>query len=221
MKSVSPFKTLRLYNFADSSASWRVRLVLNWKKLNYEYISINLRKKDQHKAEYSTINPFKQIPALEIDGKDILTQSLPICRFLEETVPTNPLLPQDSLEKAHILALCEMINSGMQPKVSLSSTQSKVIEMGADRSKWLAEWMNTGYEALEKYLAPTKGKYCFGDTITLGDFFFLPMTEAGIAKFELDIEKYPISKSILESLRQVPGLKDSYPSSQPDFNTPS
>jgi len=218
MKNVLPFKSLRLYNFADSSASWRVRLVLNWKQLNYEYISVNLRKNEQHKVEYSTINPFKQVPALEIEGKYLITQSLPICQFLEETVPQKPLLPQNSIEKAQILAFCEMINSGIQPKVALS-TQAKAIEMGVDRSQWLANWMNRGYEALEKHLAGTKGKYCFGDTITLADFFFLPMTEAGIAKFELNIDNFKISKNILENLRQVPGLQNSYPSKQPDSNS--
>ena len=209
-------QNLKLYNFSNSSASWRVRIVLGWKDIKYEYISIPLTKDGghQHKSDYAKINPMEQIPTLEVDGKHI-TESLPICLFLEEMVPQRPLLPNDPIQKAQILSFCEMINSGIHPKI-IVDVQEQVERLGQDKKEWVGYWSNKGYKKLEKYLENTRGKYCFGDEITLADVFFLPMTEAGIQKFGLEIDNFPIAKSLLETLRNVPEFERAYPQKQPD-----
>ena len=125
-------------------------------------------------------------------------------------MPQRPLLPKDPFKKAEILAFCEMINSGIHPQVAIR-LQKKIEELGQDKVKWVKYWMDNGYEALENYLEGKRGQYCFGDEITLADAFFVPMTESGISKFGLDIDKFPASKKLLENLRQVPEVRESYP----------
>jgi len=216
MKATTPFKSLTLYGCANSSASWRVRIALDWKNMQYEHALINIYKGAHKEQGFEKINPMRQIPALEVDGKHLIPESLPICLFLEDTVPLRPLLPQDAVQKAQILAFCEMINSGIHPKIVMS-VANRVEELGLNRADWMKYWINKGYQSLEMYLEKTRGKYCFGDNITLADAYFLPMTENGIAKFGLEIGNFPLVNELLQNLRDVPELQNSYPKNQPDF----
>lgn len=85
---------VKLYHFGPSTCSWRIRAALFYKKIPFEVVNIKLSKKEQHQESYEKINPMKQVPALEIDGK-ILTQTIPIMEYLEETRPAPAILPKD------------------------------------------------------------------------------------------------------------------------------
>ena len=73
------------------------------------------------------------------------------------------------------------------------------------------------FVGLEKFLAGTKGKYCFGDNITVADLFFYPQILAAVHRFGIDINKYPIIKGIYENLSSTQEIIDALPKNQPDF----
>ena len=116
MQSTKPI----LYNYWRSSASWRVRIALHWKGIEYEYVPVNLLKEggQQYKEEYKKLNPMARVPALVIDGHT-LAEILAILEYLEETRKERPLLPSDPFKRAIVRQLVEIINSGIQPLQNL------------------------------------------------------------------------------------------------------
>ena len=109
------------------------------------------------------------------------------------------MLPKDPLKKAQVRGFCEIINSSIHPYQNLRMLK-KVESEGIDKMKFAGEWVAKGTEVLEKNLAKTKGKYCFGDEVTLADAFFHPHITGGIVRFGLKIEEYPNCKAVLENL---------------------
>ena len=103
-----------LYSFWRSSASWRVRIVLKWKGIDYDYVAIHLLKDSQNQEDYKKLNPMGRVPALVIGGH-CLAESVAIMEYLEETYNERPLLPADPFKRALVRQLVEIINSGMQP----------------------------------------------------------------------------------------------------------
>ena len=83
---------MRLYTYFLSSASYRVRIALNLKSLDYEPYTQHLRHKDHRSAQYLALNPQGLLPALEHDGR-VIPQSLAIIEYLEELHPVPSLLP--------------------------------------------------------------------------------------------------------------------------------
>ena len=110
----------KLHTYFRSSASWRVRIALAWKQIDYEVIPINLLKGEQNSDEYAAINPLEQVPALLIDNH-IITQSIAIMEYLEEKFPDRPILPKDPLQRAYVRSASELINSGIQPLHNLGT----------------------------------------------------------------------------------------------------
>jgi len=109
----------KLHTYFRSSASWRVRIALNWKKIEYESVFVNLLKDDQYGPEYASINPLGQVPALVIDDQ-VLLQSVAIMEYLEEKYPDHPILPKDLIQRARVRQAAEIINSGIQPLQNLT-----------------------------------------------------------------------------------------------------
>lgn len=139
-----------------------------------------------------------------------------ICEYLEEVYPDHPLLPKDPIKKAQIRGFCEVVNSGMHPYQNLRLLEV-VGNDQASRIKFGAEWVNRGMKTFEAMLAKTKGKYCFGDEVTLADAFFYPHVVGGIARFGVKIEEYPLCKEVLGNLQELEAFRLAEPKNQPDF----
>ena len=118
---------LVLHNYWRSSASHRVRIALEVKQLAFDYAIINILQRDQFSDLYRGMNPMSQVPTLVVTEDSgtthTLTQSLPILEFLDERFPTTPLLPKDPYRRHQVRALCEVINSGIQPLQNLAASQ--------------------------------------------------------------------------------------------------
>ncbi|XP_012869472.1 PREDICTED: maleylacetoacetate isomerase [Dipodomys ordii] len=160
-----------LYSYFRSSCSWRVRIALALKGINYETVPINLIKDggQQFSEEFEALNPMKQVPALKIDGI-IIGQSLAIIEYLEETRPTPRLLPQDPKKKASVRMISDLISSGIQPLQNLSVLK----QMGDNPQPWAQKVIISGFDALEKILQSTAGKYCVGDEVSMADLCLVP-----------------------------------------------
>uniref|UniRef100_A0A673TL72 maleylacetoacetate isomerase n=1 Tax=Suricata suricatta TaxID=37032 RepID=A0A673TL72_SURSU len=153
-----------LYSYFRSSCSWRVRIALALKSIDYETIPINLVKDggQQFSEEFQALNPMKQVPALKIDGITI-GQSLAIIEYLEETRPTPQLLPQDPKKRAYVRMISDLITGGIQPLQNLSVLK----QVGQENQlTWAQKAITSGFNALEQILQSTAGRYCVGDEVS-------------------------------------------------------
>src|SRR5436309_2695187 len=108
----------RLHGYFRSTAAWRVRIAMNLKGLHAAQVSHHLRRGDQRAPDYLKLNPQGLVPALETQGT-VLTQSLAIIEYLEETHPAPPLLPQPPLDRARVRAFALSIACDIHPVQNL------------------------------------------------------------------------------------------------------
>ena len=169
---------MQLYSYFRSSASYRVRIALALKGLAYDYVPIHLVRNEQLKPPFSDIAANKLVPALVDDGQ-VLTQSMAIIEYLDETHPEPPLLPGDALARARIRSLAQDIACEIHPLDNLRVLRYLVHDLKVsedDKNRWYRHWVETGLEAVERRLAgdPATGAYCHGNTPTLVDCVLVP-----------------------------------------------
>ena len=171
---------MKLYSYFRSSAAYRVRIALNLKGLAYEYAPIHLLRDggQQLKPEYRELNPDGIVPTF-IDGDDVLTQSLAIIEYLEETHPEPALLPGTPLDRAFIRSIALQVACEIHPVDNLRVLKylKHTLKVGDEaKDEWYRHWLESGFESLEKRLAndPRVGKLCFGNTPTLADLCLVP-----------------------------------------------
>ena len=205
---------LKLYSYWRSSCSWRVRICLALKELKYECVPVHLVKDggEQHKKEYKTINPMEQVPTLVTDDLS-LTQSMAIMEYLEEKYAEqgHSLLPKDTVKRAKVRELCEVINSGIQPVQNLSVLQ----KIGDKKVEWANNVITTGFIALEQKLSASAGKYSVDDDITMADACLVPQV-MNAERFKVDMEKFPIISRINKALLEHAAFIESNPKNQID-----
>jgi maleylpyruvate isomerase len=168
---------LTLYNYWRSSSSWRVRIALAHKQLDYRYVPVNLLEGEQHAPEFVALSPRGEVPLLEIEeggGVRRLSQSLAICELLDELYRDRPqMLPKDPWARAQVRELVLMIATGIQP-LQGPSTTNKVKELGGDERAWNKYFIGAGLLALEQRAKETSGKYLHGDAMSLADACLVP-----------------------------------------------
>jgi maleylacetoacetate isomerase len=208
-----------LYSYFRSSASYRVRIALHLKEIDFDYNGVHLLKDggQQNALNYLAVNAMGQVPTF-VDGMNVIAQSMAIIQYLDDKWPEPRLFPKDISEKAMVIELCEIINSGVQPLVNLIVRQKLEKEFSAtdeQSKKWCQDFMNKGMMAFEKKIAKTAGKYCFGDNITAADIFLVPnmFSATGLG---VKAENFPITKKIFDTLSQIEAFKKAHPSRQPD-----
>lgn len=208
-----------LYGYWRSSASYRVRIALAVKQLEFNYHGVHLLKDggQQHQAAYQQLNPAELVPTL-VDGNVTLNQSLAIIEYLEERYPTPSLLPGDAGQRAKIRAFALDLAADLQPLVNLRVQQflKQQLKVGDEaNSRWLQHWFKVSFTALEKRLEQTAGDYCFGDTVTLADICLVPQVYSA-ERFAPDLTPYPTLSAVYQRLQALPEFKQAHPSAQPD-----
>eukprot|EP01094_Clydonella_sp_ATCC50884_P019603 TRINITY_DN3877_c0_g1_i1.p1 TRINITY_DN3877_c0_g1~~TRINITY_DN3877_c0_g1_i1.p1 ORF type:complete len:230 (-),score=81.88 TRINITY_DN3877_c0_g1_i1:640-1284(-) len=205
-----------LYSYWRSSCSWRVRLALAIKGVEYEYRAVHLVKDggEQKTDEYAAVNPQKLVPSLAIDGL-VLTQSLAIIEYLEERFPDAPrLLPADAAGRARVRGLAEIVACDTQPVQNLRV----LVYLGAERKmEWGKHWITEGFVALERALAssPHTGTYCHGESVTLADLCLVPQVY-NANRFSVEMSAFPTIARIHAALVELEPFKAAHPSVQPD-----
>ena len=182
---------LKLYDYWRSSASYRVRIALNLKGLDYERVAVNLLEGEQRGDAYRTVNPQGFVPMLEVDGER-LTQSLAIIGWLESQHPAPPVLPADPAMRAHVQALALTIAADIHPLNNLRVLK-RLSAMGigqADRDDWYRHWIAEGFDALEALAAPQAGRFLFGDAPSLADICLVPQM-FNARRFEISLDAWP------------------------------
>src|SRR6202521_391624 len=209
---------LKLYSYFRSSAAYRVRIALNLKGLSYEILPVHLTKEggEQRRPEYRGINPQMRVPALAVPGGEVLTQSLAIIDYLEETHPEPPLLPGDPARRAKIRAVAQAIACDIHPLNNLVVLQYLKRTLKHEQSSidtWYAHWIVSGFEAIEAMLAP--GPYAFGSEVTLADVCLVPQV-ANARRYKVPLEKFPRIVAVDAACQKLAAFEQARPENQPD-----
>jgi maleylacetoacetate isomerase len=208
-----------LHGYYRSSAAFRVRIALNLKGIAYAQVAHHLRHGEQRSADYLALNPQGLVPALE-DGGTIITQSLAIIEYLEESRPAPPLLPQGAADRAHVRALAQIVACDIHPIDNLRVLRYLRDPLGHNEATvqaWYNHWIATGFEALETILAgdPRTGDFCFGNQPGLADACLVPQV-VNAGNFKLDLAPYPVIRRIFDRCMAMEAFATAHPSRQPD-----
>jgi len=212
---------MKLYDYFRSSAAFRVRIALNFKGVTPdERTFVHLRMGSQRAQDYLARNPQGLVPALELDDDRVLTQSLAIIEYLDETHPDPPLLPETPEARARVRAIALSIACEIHPLNNLRVLNYLTGTLGAtDQQKngWYRYWIDVGFEALERQLArdPETGLYCHGDRPTIADICLVPQL-ANARRFRIDLTPYPTLVRIETACNRLPAFALAAPTRQPD-----
>ena len=209
-----------LHNYFRSTTSLRVRVALNMKGLDYEYVSYALLDKAHKSEAYLALNPQGLVPALEIKDQAVLTQSMAILEYLDEVHPAPPLLPENALGRARVRALAAIIAVDIHPINNLRVLKYIETEFGADsaaKKAWFQEWAHHGMAALETRLTQESetGVFCHGDKPTLADICLYAQMFNN-QRFGMDMSVYPNIMNIFAQCERLPAFANAAPLAQPD-----
>jgi maleylacetoacetate isomerase len=208
---------LKLYSYFRSSAAYRVRIALNLKGLSYEIIPVHLTRGggEQRRPEYREINPQKRVPALAVSG-EVLTQSLAIIEYLDETQREPPLLPADPLVRAKVRGVAQAIACDIHPLNNLIVLQYLKRTLGQEQAtidEWYAHWIVEGFEAVEAMIRP--GPYAFGAQVTLADVCIVPQV-ANARRYKVPLERFPRIAGVDAACQKLAAFESARPDNQPD-----
>ena len=210
---------MKLYNFFRSGTSHRLRIALNLKGLQTDYVAVDLRTEQHLKDEFKAVNPQMLVPALDVDGK-VLIQSPAIIEWLEETHPTPALLPAGADDRAHVRALAALVGCDIHPINNRRILEYLRKTLGADEAAvnaWCATWITAGFDAYEALLAADKkrGRFSFGDTPTVADVYLIPQVESA-RRFKVDLNRWPRIGAVDAACGEIDAFKNAAPLVQPD-----
>ncbi|MCB1385350.1 MAG: maleylacetoacetate isomerase [Nitratireductor sp.] len=212
--------TLRLHNYFRSSTSTRLRAALNLKGLDYDYVAYPLLEKAHKTPGYLKLNPAGLVPSLETADGLVLTQSLAIIEWLDETHSEPPLLPGDAAGRARVRALAYMIACEIHPLNNLRVLNHIGSEFGADeaaKKRWFTHWVVSTFDALEVALArdAATGRYCHGETPGLADICLYAQVWNN-RRFGIDTATWPTLARIFDALDAIEAFNEAAPPNQPD-----
>lgn len=205
-------KQLKLYHYWRSSSSWRVRWALEYKGIPYDSIPVNLLQNEQRSAAYTQKSPMQHVPMLEIDGKP-LSESIAIMEWIEETYPQPPLLPSDSMTRATVRELCQLIAADIQPIQNLKVMQYHSADP-KERERWAHHWISQGLKAVEARLHQTAGTFSVGGALTMADLCLIPQVYNAL-RFNVDMNQFPLCRRIYEHCLKMPSCDKAAPHNQP------
>lgn len=207
---------LRLHTRYQNSAGQRVRIVLNLKGLDYEYVAVTA----PSSSSYSTINPQELMPTLEADGR-FIAQSMAIVEFLEERYPNPSVFPVDAFSRADVRAFSHLITSDLHPINNNRVRRYLSDIVGADDVKaagWYAHWIERTFTSLETQLAKRSRQsvFCFSGEPTLADACLVPQI-SNARRFNCDLSNYPLLLGVDAQCSKLDAFVRAAPEAQPDF----
>jgi maleylacetoacetate isomerase len=205
-----------LYSAWRATAPYRVRIGLKLKGVDYDYVALDLIKGDQREPEYRAVNPQGLTPALDIGGQ-VLTQSLAILEWLEETRPEPAILPKDPLQRAVVRAMADIVACDIHP---LNNTRvgRELHKRGVDQEgilAWTQRWIKDGFDTLEPMIAKHGKGFAFGETPSLADCCLIPQVYSA-NRYEVDLSPYPAIRAVNDRAAEHPAFQAAHPNKQPD-----
>ncbi|MBP6899883.1 MAG: maleylacetoacetate isomerase [Burkholderiaceae bacterium] len=208
---------MQLYNYFRSSASYRVRIALALKGLDYDYLPVHLVKGEQRGADYAAVSASGLVPLLR-DGEAVVTQSMAIIEYLDETRPEPPLLPADALGRARVRAIAQDIACEIHPLNNLRVLRYLVHDLKLsedDKNRWYRHWVESGLVAVERQLAAQPSRYCHGDAPTLADCVLVPQI-FNAQRLDCRTDHVPQVMRVFEACMALEAFAKTQPSACPD-----
>lgn len=211
---------MKMYGFWRSLAAYRVRVALHLKNVSFTEESVNLLAGAQHDPAYLKINPQGAVPALVLDDGTVLSQSMAIMEYLDETCPTPfPLLPADPLGKSRVRSLCHIAVSDGHPLVvpRIRNYLGKDLALGDERTaQWLNHWSDKCLSAFDARLSQDQatGRFCHGDVVSMADIALASQVIGATEFFACKLSSYPKVQAIYEALSQIEAFEKSHPKLQ-------
>ncbi len=209
---------MQLYNYFRSSASYRVRIALALKGLDCELLPVHLLRNEQLAESFAAIAPARLVPLL-IDDDKLLTQSMAIIEYLDETHPEPSLLPGDAAARARIRGLAQDVACEIHPLNNLRVLRYLVRQMKVsedDKNRWYRHWVETGLDAVERQLASkATGRFCHGDTPTLADCVLVPQV-VNAKRMDCRLDHVPTVMRVFDECMKLTAFSATQPSAYPE-----
>jgi len=210
---------MKLYNFFNSSTSYRVRIALALKRVPYDYAAVNLRSGEQGRADYRELSPAGIVPAL-IDGDVTLTQSLAIIDYLDLKYPEPRLIPEKGMARARVLEIAQTIACEIHPINNVRVLKYLTGTLGVDeaaKSAWYRHWVDEGLCAVETLLAASPASlYSIGDRPTLADCCLVPQV-ANAMRMGCDLSRFSRIQAVYAHCMAEEAFIQAAPRNQPDY----
>ena len=209
---------MQLFTYYRSTSSYRVRIALALKGLDYQAVPVNLiaASGGEHKqAAYLAINPQGRVPALRTEEGGVLTQSAAIIEYLEERYPQVALLSTDLATRAHERAVAALVACDIHPLHNVS-VLNRLRQAGQDEgqvNQWIGHWISQGLAAVEQLIGDHG--FCFGDTPGLADVYLIPQLYAA-ERFNIDLDSFPRILRVAALAAAHPAFAKAHPAQQPD-----
>jgi maleylacetoacetate isomerase/maleylpyruvate isomerase len=208
---------LTLYSAWRATAPYRVRIGLALKGVAYDYAPLDLIAGEQREPAYKAVNPQGLTPALDLGDGHVLTQSLAILEWLEETRPEPALLPKDPLDRQAVRAMALIIACDIHPlnNTRVGRALNKLGVSKEDNLAWVHRWISDGFDTLEPMVARHGRGFAFGDAPTLADCCLVPQVYSA-NRYELDLAPWPAIRAAAERAGEHPAFQAAHPNRQPD-----
>lgn len=206
---------MELYTYYRSTSSYRVRIALALKGLDYQALPVNLLKGEQRGDAFLAVNPQGRVPALRTDGGTLLMQSPAIIEYLEEAYPLPALLPDSAEQRAKVRGVAALIGCDIHPlhNVSVLNQLRQLGQGEAQVNQWIGHWIGQGLAAVEQLIGDQG--FCFGDAPGLADLYVIPQVYAA-ERFNVDLSGYPRIRRVTALAEQHPAFSHAHPARQPD-----
>lgn len=208
---------MELYNYFRSSASYRVRIALALKGLDYDYRSVHLANNEHLQEAFGAVSASRLVPLLR-DGDHLVTQSLSIIEYLDETHPAQPLLPKLPADRAWVRSLALDIACEIHPLNNLRVLRYLVHSLKVsedDKDRWYRHWVETGLQVVDSRLAARPGTYCFGDDPGLADCTLVPQV-FNAQRFKCRLDHVPHVMRVFEACMKLDAFEKTRPEACPD-----
>lgn len=211
---------MKLYNFFRSGTSHRLRIALNLKGVQADYLPVDLRTGKHLESAFRAINPQGLVPVLELDDGQLLTQSPAIIEWLEEKFPMPALLPERLEDRARVRAMAAVVGCDIHPVNNRRILEYLRGTFGANEdaiNAWCGTWISAGFDALEAMLSQDSGRggFCFGGRPGLADLYLIPQVE-GARRFKVDLSRWPRICEVDTACAALEAFSKAAPQNQPD-----
>jgi len=209
----------QLYTFFRSSTSFRLRIALAYKRLDYEPHYVSLPKMEHRIPSYRDMNPQGLVPLL-VEGGRFLIQSMAVIEYLDEVYPEPPLMPKDPIGRSYVRAVSQIIGCEIHPLNNVRVLKHLKAQFGADEAAtnaWYEHWITEGLSGLEGYLAREglSGDFCYGNTVTMADICLVPQI-FNARRFNCALDAYPKLLAITDRCMTLDAFRAAEPSTQGD-----
>ena len=202
--------SLVLHDYFRSSASFRVRIAMNLKGLEYERVEVSLIAGEQRSDAYLEQNAQGFVQMLVVDGEPII-QSMAIIDWLDRAYPEPRLIPDEPMPRAVALARAQVIASDIHPLNNLRVLKYLTKDLGLNeqtKERWIATWIAQGFEALEAMAG--EGRYLGGDAPGIADCCLVPQMY-NARRFDVPLEDYPRLVEIDAACMELAAFQQAHP----------